>query len=161
MEIEIQFRERRQVIQAAHEWVGTPYHHAGRVKGAGVDCLTLLAEVYHEAGLIDKIKIPYYPMDWHLHRDAERYMDGLLSYTRELDLVAKPQPGDVALWKFGRCFSHGAIVVEWPIIIHAYVGRSVTRENVEQSVWLSHIGENTEGKGRLRPVKFFSLIRWS
>jgi cell wall-associated NlpC family hydrolase len=153
--------ERQRVLLAASSWLGTPYHHAGRVKGAGVDCLTLLAEVYHEAGLVEKVKIPYYPMDWHLHRDAERYMEGLLSYTRELEVTATPQPGDIALWKFGRCFSHGAIVMNWPLVIHAYVTKTVCYENVEQAAWLNHIGENVEDRGKLRPRKFFSLTRWA
>lgn len=133
----------------------------GRLKKAGVDCLTLLAEVYQEAGLVDPIKIPYYPPDWHLHRDAERYMEGLLTYTRELDPVKLPEPGDVVLWRFGRCFSHGAIVVQWPMVIHAYLNRVVSYENVEQATWLNVIGEQVEGRGQPRPVKFFSLSRWN
>ena len=26
------------VVRMARTWLGTPYHHQGRVKGAGVDC---------------------------------------------------------------------------------------------------------------------------
>lgn len=126
----------------------------GRVKGAGADCLTLLAEVYHEAGLIPHIEIPFYPKDWHLHRDAERYLDGLMRYTREIE--GPPLPGDVVLWRFGRCFSHGAIVVQWPVIIHAYVGRACALEDAEAASWLTTIGENTEDCGRPRPKRFFS-----
>ena len=32
----------------------------------------------------------------------------------------EPQPGDVSVYRVGRCFSHGAIVTEWPFIIHAF-----------------------------------------
>jgi cell wall-associated NlpC family hydrolase len=45
-------------------------------------------------------------------------MEGLLGYTREIE--GPPQPGDIALFKFGRVFSHGAVVVAWPRLIHAY-----------------------------------------
>ena len=34
-------------------WLGT-YHHQGRVKGVGVDCGTLICEVY-EKGLMDHL----------------------------------------------------------------------------------------------------------
>jgi uncharacterized protein YijF (DUF1287 family) len=36
--------------------------------------------------------------------------------------VETPQPGDVVLYRIGRCFAHGGIVVEpgWPTIVHAY-----------------------------------------
>ncbi len=151
----MQDTERARVVAVAREWLGTPYHTGGRVKDAGVDCLTLLAEVFHEAGLVEKIDIPYYPNDWHLHRAAERYLDGLLQYTRE---ISAPLPGDIALWKFGRCFSHGAIVIEWPIIIHAYVGRECTLEDASKAKWLSHIGEDAGESAKLRPVRFFSVF---
>lgn len=146
---------RERVVMLAHEWLGTPYHTGAMVKGAGVDCLTLLAVVFAEAELVGKIDIPYYPGDWHLHRESERYMQGLLQYTHE---VTSPLPGDIALWKFGRCFSHGAIVINWPVIIHAYVGRECMLEDASKAKWLSHIGEHSEDTGKVRPVKFFSIF---
>jgi len=147
--------ERARVVEVAHGWIKTPYRHAARLKGKGADCLTLLAEVFAEAGLIPRAVIPYYPHDWHLHNDAERYLDGLLKYTREIE--GPPLPGDIVLWKFGRCFSHGAIVVEWPMVIHAYVGRTCTLEDAQAASWLTHIGENTGDKGKPRPRRHFSF----
>jgi NlpC/P60 family putative phage cell wall peptidase len=117
------------VLRAAESWLGTPYHHMGRLKGVGCDCLTLLAEVYHEAGVIGPPDIPHYPPDWHLHRGVERYLDGLVRYASE---VGTPRPGDVALFRFGRCFSHGAIVTEWPELIHAWHAGGVMRGNAAQ-----------------------------
>ena len=76
--------------------------------------MTLLAEVYGRVRIIPHIDIPYYPPDWHLHRGVERYMDGLPDHAREIDT---PDPGDVALFRFGRCFSHGAIATGWPQLI--------------------------------------------
>jgi NlpC/P60 family putative phage cell wall peptidase len=105
------------VVTEAESWIGTPFHHAARVKGAGVDCLMLLAEVYERAGVSDRIEPAFYVPDWHLHRDAERYMEGLLRYARP---IAAPELGDIALFRFGRTFSHGAIVTSWPRLIHAY-----------------------------------------
>ena len=31
-------KERERLIAEAKEWLGTPYHTGGRVKGAGCDC---------------------------------------------------------------------------------------------------------------------------
>ena len=106
------------VVAEAASWIGTPFHHAARVKGAGVDCLMLLAEVYERTGVVAHIRPPFYVPDWHLHRNAERYLEGLLHYARPLD--GPPRAGDIALFKFGRTLSHGAIVTEWPRLIHAY-----------------------------------------
>lgn len=149
------YEQRQRVVRVARSWLGTPYHTGARVKRAGIDCLTLLAEVFTEAGITPRIDIPHYNPDWHLHQGEERYLNGLLGYCREID--GPPQPGDIALWKFGRCFSHGAIIVEWPFVIHAYVGRTVTLENADAAAWLTHIGENVAERGRPRPKKFFSV----
>jgi cell wall-associated NlpC family hydrolase len=129
----------------------------GRVRGVGADCLTLLAEVYEQAGLVPHIEVPYYPQQFMLHNGAERYLEGLLQYAVEVE--GPPKPGDIALWKFGRCFSHAAIVVQWPLVVHAYVNRTCSLEDVSAATWLNVIGENTGDHGKPRPRKFFSY--WS
>lgn len=107
------------VLAEAKSWIGTPYHHQARVKGRGVDCATLLAEVYARAGAIATIDLGNYPMQWHLHRGAERYLGWLMDLGDE---VTEPQPADVVVYRYGRCFSHGGIVLEWPRIIHSFSG---------------------------------------
>src|ERR1700722_17931480 len=87
--------ERTAVVAEARAWLRTPYHHMGRVKGAGVDCATLLAEVYARAGVIPPVAIPFYPPDWHLHRDAERYLGFVLDYAVELSAVSSQLSADV------------------------------------------------------------------
>lgn len=126
------------VVAEAKTWLLTPYHHMGRVKGAGADCLTMLAEVYERAGITGHIEIPFYPRDWHIHRDEERYVAGVSKYAAEYWLDTDvdrcvprvpskplPEPGDIALYKFGRAYAHGMIVVEWPRGIHAWAGVGV------------------------------------
>ena len=76
--------QRAVVTAEAATWLRTPYHHMGRVKGGGTDCLMLLAGVYEAAGVIPHIEVPFYPPDWHLHRSVERYLDGLMQYAREV-----------------------------------------------------------------------------
>lgn len=112
------------IIDAALGWEGTPYHHHGRVRGVGVDCAMLLAEVYEAAGLIPHVDPGFYPTDWHFHQDGELYLDWLLRYAVP---VTDPQPGDAVLYRFGRVGSHGGIVLQWPQIIHAYVREGCVR----------------------------------
>lgn len=109
---------RQKILEEARSFLNTPYHHQGRIKGVGVDCAMLLAEVYEKAGLVPFLDPRPYPRDWHLHRNEERYLGWVRRYGRE---VSAPDPGDVALFQFGRCVSHGAVVVQWPIIIHSYL----------------------------------------
>jgi NlpC/P60 family putative phage cell wall peptidase len=131
------------VLAEARTWLGTPYHHMGRVKGVGCDCLTLLAEVYASAGIIAPVaEIPFYPPDWHLHRSAELYLAGVVERAHEIN--GPPQPGDIALFRFGRCFAHGVIVTNWPMLIHAWHSAGVVSDSALQPKLIG------------RPVRFFS-----
>lgn len=149
-------RAREAVCFAARSWIGTPYHHMGRVKGAGVDCAMFPLEVYREAGLIGDIEIPYYPPDWMLHRSEEIYLHMVQKYATELTAppathtpasakaAAAGDPvaggsvlsGDFVIYKFGRCFAHGAIVLEWPNIVHAVTGKGVVLSDGEREGFL-------------------------
>ncbi|MDA8095593.1 MAG: NlpC/P60 family protein [Betaproteobacteria bacterium] len=109
--------KRAAVVAEAHSWLRTPYHHRGRIKGAGVDCAMLLAEVFERTGLVSRVDPGNYPPDIMMHQEKEEYLRWLKRYGHE---VGSPQPGDVVAYKYGRCFSHGGIVVNWPTIIHAH-----------------------------------------
>lgn len=134
--------ERARVVACAERWLRTPWHHLARVKGVGVDCAQLLAAVYEEAGLIPHVETGHYPPDFMLHRGEERYLGWILKFARP---VESPLPGDVVLYRWGRCLAHGAIVVEWPRIIHAFLGQGV--------VW----GEGDQGRLADRERRFYTL----
>src|SRR5574337_4466 len=136
------------VVEAARSWIGTPYHHAADIKGAGVDCAMLLVRVYCDLGLVNPFDPRPYTRDWMLHRDDERYLDCLLARSREVPL---PEMGDVILFRFGRCFSHGGIASgAHPLtIVHAFApAHAVLEEEVMRSAELAD---------RLRLAKFASI----
>ena len=108
--------QREKVVEVARSWLRTPYHHMGRIKGVGVDCAMLPAEVYREAGCVPHIEQEFYPMDWHLHQSAERYLNKVLEYATE---TTDPKPGDFVIYQVGRTFAHGAIIVDWPLVIES------------------------------------------
>jgi len=123
-------QERSAVVGEALSWIGTPYHHQGRAKGFGVDCGQILAAVYEAVGLIPHVEPEPYPHDWHIHRGEERYLGMVQSYAVPTDT---PQPGDIALFKWGRCIAHGAIVTEWPRVIHSTIQLGVVEDDVESN----------------------------
>jgi cell wall-associated NlpC family hydrolase len=140
--------QREQVVRAAKEWMGTPYHHQARVKGAGADCAMCPLAVYQECGILPAdFQPPEYSMQWHLHRSEEMYLQTIEPFVHELPcsfcgesedwpihlpgeghpyMAPMPQPADFVVFKFGRTFSHGAIVIAWPLIIHSYIPHGVT-----------------------------------
>jgi NlpC/P60 family putative phage cell wall peptidase len=110
--------ERARVVAEARAWLGTPYHHRARVKGVGVDCAQLPIGVWSAVGLIEAFDTGEYPADWHLHHQEERYMTSVLRFADPIN-EADAQAGDLVLFKFGRAFSHGAILVAPGQVIHA------------------------------------------
>lgn len=111
--------QRAAVIAEAKTWLRTPFVDCARVKGAGVDCGQFIAAVYERVGIFKSIPTEPYSPQWHLHQEEEMYADELLKYCREI-AEAEVKPGDIALYWAGKCHSHGAIVIDWPVqIIHA------------------------------------------
>lgn len=115
--------ERHAVMEEALSWLRTPYQHYARVKGAGVDCAQLPIAVYSTCGIIPAVD-PKYPKQWHLNRSEELYLDWVKEFAVEIpeDQVG---PGDFMVWKWGRTFSHGAIILNPPKLIHAFIGLGV------------------------------------
>jgi cell wall-associated NlpC family hydrolase len=139
--------QRAAVVGEARSWIGTPYHDCADVKRHGVDCGMLLVRVFVDTGLCAPFDPRPYPPDWHLHRSEERYLGFVFDLTHE---VERPRPGDVVVFRFGRCYSHGGIVVAGdPLaIVHAYApARYVVEERVQQSAVLSE---------KIRAPRFFS-----
>lgn len=114
---------RDRVVKEAIKWLKTPYAHYQRLKNVGVDCGCLLAEVYEKAKIIPHVEISYYPIDWHLHRSKEEFFSYLKPFAKKEYTLSeqKPKPADIALFRYGRCVSHSAIVINYPIAIHAYM----------------------------------------
>jgi cell wall-associated NlpC family hydrolase len=125
-------QEGRQCAREAEAWLLTPWVHRGAVKGACVDCGNLLIEIYSAAGLIPKLDPIGYSRDWMMHNDSSRFLEYVERFCEPTKL---PEPGDVALFKFGRCISHGAIMLDYPAMIHAYApAKCVTRDTLESPI---------------------------
>lgn len=141
--------ERDAIDRIAREWVGTPFHDLGEIKGVGTDCAKFLKCVWLEAGLIPNIAIETYSPAHFLHQKEERFLGWVQKMAREIE-PDQVQYGDVVLFKLGHVFAHGAIVVKpgWPNIIHAHFGK---RCGVRRGSGLNpHLGT------RVLATKFFS-----
>lgn len=113
------------------------------MKGHGVDCAQLLYQVYRRCKLIPKIAIPHYPPQWHLHRGDEKFENLVRQYAKQ---VESPLPGDIVLYREGRAFAHGAIVLDWPRIVHASAEVKMVVED-----------EGTSGRLADRERRFYSI----
>jgi hypothetical protein len=144
---------RQRLVEEAKSWIGTPFVHHQCVKGAGVDCCTILTAVYDSA-LGIHIELPHYDVQWNLHTDSQPYLTEILRHCREVspwpgeDYVPEPYstwksargfkverwdqkpplPADLALWWFGRAWAHVTIVLEWPTVLNPMMHARVTPE---------------------------------
>jgi cell wall-associated NlpC family hydrolase len=116
---------RAQVVAEARSWVGTPYVLRGRVKSAGADCFTFIAEVMIACGLFNSEELPVYNHDWWAHCSDEQYAFRLMRYaTNIFEGVAYTStevlPGTILVQRMAgsRVYNHGAIVTAWPLIVH-------------------------------------------
>ena len=134
--------QRAAVVVEARSWRGTKYHHAADIKGAGVDCAMILVRVYVDLGLVAPFDPRPYTRDWMMHRSEERYLGFLLERARIVER-AEAKPGDVVLFRVGRCFAHGGIISDInPMrLIHAYarVG-CVIEDRIERCELAPHMG---------------------
>lgn len=150
--------ERNRVIQEALTWIGTPYLHRGRIKGVGVDCAMLIASVFEARGLIPRVEVAY-TRDWYLHRDEEVFLGYVERFAVRLPSVDLALPGDIALYRFGRCVAHGGLLLDggsvpsWRII-HAHV--DVGQVTIEHGLapWLAR----TRARGSRPAVERFRGI---
>jgi NlpC/P60 family putative phage cell wall peptidase len=140
--------ERVMVVNEAMSWISTPYHHRACLKGVGVDCAQLPIGVWSSVGLIEKFDTGDYPADWHLHRQEERYAGIVQRFAAEIT-AEEAQPADLILFRFGRAYSHGAIIVEPGIVVHAV--------RQDGCVTLGDLDRDAQLIGR--PRRFFSFWR--
>lgn len=148
----LESEERQRVCEELKGWLATPYHHQAFVKGpkGGVDCAFFLICVYNKAGLIPWIDPRPYTRDWHMHRDAERYLGWVKRFCGQ---VESPLPGDLVVFQYGRTFSHAGIVIDWPLMMHSYVGIGVTYADATRGEFA------VMRNGSPRPKEFYSLWR--
>ncbi len=117
------------IIKTAREWIGTPYHHQGRVKGVGCDCIGLIIGVAHELGLSSYNINGYSP-----YPDGTKLLQLFRSECLEVDNY---EPGDILIFRIKKSPQHCGILAvnDWKLtIIHAYQTTEAVREH-EFSPW--------------------------
>ncbi len=117
------------IVEAARDWIGTPYLHQASVKAAGADCLGLIRGVWREMISAEPESIPAYSQDWSEPSGSEDLLAAaqrwLIEKTR-----ADEAPGDVLLFRMraGAVAKHLGITAhigESASFIHAYTGHGV------------------------------------
>jgi len=147
---ETEAKQRKAVIEEAMSWIGTPYMQLGNHKGYNIDCSMLLVRCWVDTGVFEPFDPRPYPPEWHLHKSEERYLAWMEALSEE---VSEPKPGDVVLFRFGRCFSHGGIYVGDGNIVHAFVYEGFCTKTEITSTQLMYMSNGVD----IRPKKYFDI----
>jgi NlpC/P60 family putative phage cell wall peptidase len=124
-----------QIVDAARDWIGTPWHHDARMKGAGVDCVGLPICVFQGLGVpVEDVR------GYSLDRDGYALMrDVAARYGEEVtgDIAA----GDLLLFRSRMIVNHMGIATGPGGMVHAWNSPTVmaVAEHPLDRAWLSRI----------------------
>ena len=133
------------IITEALSWVGTPYHLRGMIKGVGCDCATFILCVMINCGIFSEDtsqQINQLSNDWWKNTTEERYLAQVLRYAGKVAQSicyqsTVTQPGNIVLGKVAgsRVYNHGAIIVKWPMAVHAAYPKVVLADLSRDPLW--------------------------
>ena len=105
------------LLKIAKTYLNTPHINGGNIKGAGLDCCTLPANIFMEMGHADFNIIFGYSGDWFCKKDCKEI---LLPYLEKyLYRVEQLQAGDVISYRWARAkYAHLAVYLGDEKVIH-------------------------------------------
>ena len=99
------------VVTAARGWLGTPWHHQGRVRGVGVDCVGVIIGVARDLGLST------FDVTGYARRPAAGELaSGCICH---MTPVEAGQPGDVLLFHMDGQAQHLGVATDIGVL-HAF-----------------------------------------
>lgn len=142
---------RAAILKEAESFKRTPYHDHACLKMIGVDCASFAMLVYKTVGIIPESYVlpKYYPQQWLKREEDPTYLNEVLKFAYEIE-EKDILPGDAVLYKMGRSYTHGAIVLAWPNrLIHSTKPHGVIISNA-----------NYEKHMKSTPHRCFSFVNW-
>lgn len=139
--------EASSVVSTAREYIGTPWHHAGRLKGVGIDCAGLLVCVSRDLGVPVEDDITYTDADEYL-----RMLSHIRKYCRKIPDNQALKAGDILVFRSRQMYNHcGFYAGENPYgtLIHAYNGGAIKQvvEHALDKSWLDRVAGVYRYKG--------------
>jgi cell wall-associated NlpC family hydrolase len=118
----------------AQSWLGTPFHHHGRLRGVGVDCVQLLGQILVEVGAITDYSFPPYAMDAKaLTRSiVVDYLEARPDFQR---VEGNTMPGDILCIRWHRVPHHCGLVIDAETFVHAVPGRGVVQSPIRERLF--------------------------
>ena len=110
-----------QIVDQARTWLGTKYHHQGRLKKSqrgpgGVDCLGLVIGVIDELGMQDgtgKALVHADEFNYSMYPERGRLVGSISKHLRQVP-VERMRVGDLLLFRTFKDPQHVALLSQYP-----------------------------------------------
>lgn len=135
-------RERiAQLKQEAEQWIGTPFVSHACVRGAGVDCIHLIAAIYLACGVIKSFHPPKYALDSGSHNADSQLLAWLDAHPRFVRLSSQSTPriGDILCFNLGMSEHHIAALIDERKFIHVLPTRFVILSSLDERYYTRRI----------------------
>jgi len=128
---------------AAESWKGTRFVKGAAIKGGGVDCIHLAAEIYKECGLFNSYEFPRYTLDGGRHLKTSLVM-GWLAQSKcfeeitncELGITNCVKAGDLLCFKLSAVEHHVGVMLLGGQFVHAWMRRGVLFSLISDASYL-------------------------
>jgi NlpC/P60 family putative phage cell wall peptidase len=120
------------IVAEARKYLGTPYHHQGRVLGHGVDCYGLVEQVARGLGFNVPEGVRYSRLP-----DESQLLAYMDQYANRLN-KAEATVGDILVMTFRGQMRHMAIMTDVGMI-HAYEPMGKVVEHAIDDKWLRRV----------------------
>jgi cell wall-associated NlpC family hydrolase len=139
-----------QIVDQARTWLGTKYHHQGRLKksaqgNGGVDCIGLVVGVCKELAITDEMGIclaAYDQTNYGIEPSGERLVELMSPHLSEVE-ITNMKIGDVLLLKFWKEPQHVGILSHYPTgglgLIHCNSSSGSVVEQPLTGTWIRMI----------------------
>ena len=127
----------RHLDQVARSWLGTPFHSHAAIRGVGVDCVHLLAEIYRESGLLAGYELPRYTMGGGDHADTSLVISWLEAHPlRRIDLTTDALAArDLVTFRLGRVAHHVGLMLGEKTFLHAIRDCGVLESRIDEKIY--------------------------
>ena len=139
------------LLVEARSWLGTPFVPRGNLKGAGVDCVHLPAEIYRALHALSSYDFPDYHLDSGSHADRSLvtgWLDGRPDFAPLAPVEARLRqgfgaasllPGDLLAFRIGKVVHHVGLLLGQARFIHCLRHRGVLESDLRDPTYAKRL----------------------
>lgn len=140
------------LITEAGGWVGTPFAPYAALKGVGVDCIHLAAELYIRTGALPDVPLPFYNLDHSAHHATSDLFAKIEATGRFSTIWDEEHPeralpddpacllvGDLFCFRFGAAPFHLGVHLGNRLFLHVLARRRTMVSTLEDATWRSRL----------------------